>query len=77
MPVFPLFDKPLAVVCVGAEVDDCVVAVKLEDLRVAEGNNFRSELCHHTGIPSPYIVKLVNVVVYGVFECVHELSALR
>jgi hypothetical protein len=57
--------------CVVTEIDDCVVVVKfegvvvmkLEDVRAAEENAFRSELCHHTGTPSPNIVQLVTVVV--------------
>jgi hypothetical protein len=75
MPIFLPFDKLLAGVCVGAEIDDPVVAVELEAVLAAEENSLRSELCHHTGIPSPIIVRLVTVVVYGVLEWVHELTS--
>jgi hypothetical protein len=78
MPIFVPLDIPFGhgigvgelvpVDCgVIVEIDDCAAVGGLEeDVRVAEENAFRSVLCHHTGIPSPNITKLVAVVVYGV-----------
>jgi hypothetical protein len=82
MPIFAPADIPfgprigvggLVPIDVGvvAEIDDCVVVVELKEaVRVAEENASRSELCHHTGIPSPYINKLLTIVVYGVLGSV-------
>jgi hypothetical protein len=33
--------------------DGCEVVGELETLSVVEANAFKSELCHHTGMPSP------------------------
>ena len=65
MPIFAPLDNPLGlgvmveelvvvgVVYVGME-DGRVVVGELDKLFVASANAAKSELCHHTGMPSPY-----------------------
>jgi hypothetical protein len=61
--------------CVGV-VDGCRAEDELDELPVAAASTSKSELCHHTGMPSPNMVKVVvlatTVVVLGVLASVEN-----
>jgi hypothetical protein len=65
IPIFAPLDNPLELGVVAEEfvgvevgcvevVDGCVAVDELDKLPVAAANTFKSELCHHTGMPFPY-----------------------
>lgn len=67
MPIFAPLDNPFGLGVVVVElvdvdvgcvevVDGCVAVDELDKLSVAAANTFKSELCHHTGMPSPYML---------------------
>lgn len=65
-PIFAPFVSPLGGIGAGGlvgvdvgfieVVDGSVAAVEAGEILVAAKRLLESELCHHTGIPSPYIV---------------------
>jgi hypothetical protein len=59
--IFALLDSALVLgvgVVVGEFVDEdiCEEVVDFDGTSVALANAAKSELCHHTGIPKPYIL---------------------
>ena len=87
IPIFAPLDNPfgLGVVvkelvgidvgCVGV-VDGCIAEDELDELPIAAVSTSKSDFCHHTGTPSPHMVKgvasAVTVVVSGVLASVEN-----
>ena len=87
MPIFAPLDNPfrlgvvveelvdVGVGCVGV-VDGCIAEDEVDELLVVVASTSKSELCHHTGMPSPYMVKVdvlaTTVVVLGILASVEN-----